>query len=647
MEGAPIAGRVQITIEDAQLCPRFTAGLVEGITIGPSPAWMQRRLIHAGMRPVNNIVDISNYVMLEWGEPTHAFDADRVQEQHLIARLAQPGERLTTLDGKERDLSLLAEPVLLVCDPSGPLALAGVMGGESSEVSDTTTRVLLEAAIWHPPKIRRTAQAFKLPSEASRRFERGVDWELPPHAQHRTLELMRTLAGGTVAQGIVDVYPQPWQSPVLDLPPAEVTRILGIHLEAAAIADLLRPLGFGCAVTAAGTVSITVPSFRQDVTVLADLCEEVARTYGYDKIPTTRMADELPHGDPHPDVALEQQIRDLMVAQGVDEVITYALTSMAAVARLTPTTAQPEHYLRLSNPISPEREYLRRSMLPTLLEALALNLRERERVLLFDIGRVFLPRQHRTAAATAASDTLPGDAARQWLPEESRSLGVAIAGPRTLQSWHTPVSSSATGQPMLDFFDLKGIIETLLERLGLSERVAFVPLTDDERFHPGRAARLLLTTVQQGNSADPGAALGVLGELHPLVCERLEVEAPRAAAAELELETLMALSLQQRVAYRSISRYPATIQDIAVVVAEETPSERVSHTIRHGAGDLLESLTLFDRYSGPQIGAERVSLAYRLVFRAPDRTLSDEAVAKVRTKIIKLLERELGATIRS
>ncbi|NJP04231.1 MAG: phenylalanine--tRNA ligase subunit beta [Chloroflexaceae bacterium] len=636
MTGTPIEGRVQVTIEADDLCPRFTAGLIEGITIQPSPHWMQRRLRYAGMRPVNNMVDISNYVMLEWGQPTHAFDADCVSDQHLIVRLARAGERLTTLDDKERDLQNVSTTPLLVCDLQGPLALAGIMGGASSEVRETTTRVLLEAAIWKPSQVRRSAQEFKLPSEASRRFERGVDYALPWPAQHRALELMRTLGGGTIVQGLVDVYPHRWEPLVLQLPPAEVERIVGVRLSAHEIAQLLQSLGFVCKVQGSGgmgdlstvmggqldvsTVMVEVPSFRQDVTLLADLCEEIARVYGYDRIPETRLMDELPAADRHPERELEQRSRDVLVGCGLSEVITYALTDMAAVARLSPAEAQSSRYLRLSNAVSPEREYMRRSLLPSLVEALATNLKEQQRVGLFEIGRVFLPNDDDT-----------------WLPDELLCLGLALAGTRHPPTWKDQ-SGGASTEAMLDFFDLKGIVETLLKRLMIHEALAWVALNDDERFHPGRSAMLMR------GSGEEQQKVGVVGELHPLVLERFHVDVPRAVVAELQLDTLMALA--QQPIYTAISRYPATVQDLAVVVANDVPAERVVGLIRQGAGALLESVSLFDIYSGPQIGAGKRSLAYRLAFRASDRTLTDEALTKVRNKVIKLLEREIGASIR-
>ncbi|MFN8481019.1 MAG: phenylalanine--tRNA ligase subunit beta [Kouleothrix sp.] len=624
--GPSIAGRAQVTVENPELCPRFTATLIEGVTIGASPLWMQRRLSLAGMRPIYNIVDVSNYVMLELGQPNHTYDADKVAEQHLIVRLSQPGERMTTLDGKQHELYPVPGTniaALLVCDPQAPAGVAGVMGGADSEVSETTTRVLVEAANWEPTIIRKMARGFKLPSEASRRFERGVDIEIAPLAQRRLLQLLQQVAGGTIAQGMIDAYARPWQAPVLDLPPSEIRRILGITLSAEAIAALLRPLGFGCEVVGEpACVRVTVPSFRQDVSMLADLCEEVARMYGYDRIPTTHLADDLPEQSANLALELEEKVRDVLVGAGLDEAITYSLTNMAAVAKVAPTDTNPAPYLKLANPITPEREYLRRSGLPTLLEALANNLRERERVLLFEIGRVYLKRDGAV------------------LPDQPRVLTIAMAGEREQRSWHMPKPE------VMDFFDLKGVVETLIARLNLAEQLRFVPLTDDERFHPGRAARLELRPAGKGKptSDTPGEVLGVLGELHPEVRERLEMGVPRVLAAELALERLIMLA--QPTVYRAISRFPATTQDLAVIVELDVPAEQVAAAIRKYAGAELEALELFDVYTGPQVGEGKRSLAYRLSFRAANRTLSDADINKVRAKIIRGLEYDLKAAIR-
>ena len=626
--GPALDDRVKVTVEDPALCPRFTAALAENVRLGPSPGWMQRRLTACGMRPISNVVDISNYVMLEWGGPNHMFDADKVHEGRLVVRSASPGEKLTTLDGKEHTLT---PDRLLVCDPQSALSLAGVMGGASSEVSEATTRVLVEAAVWEPTTIRRTAQALKLPSEASRRFERGVDIESPPVVQRRLLQLLQDLAGATAYRGVVDVYPQPWQPLVLKLPPSEVTRLLGITLSAPEIVQQLQPLGFepeivGATHGGAGdfalyqaepAVRVHVPSWRRDVSFLADLVEDVARIYDYERIPATQLADVLPNPDERPEIGLEQRVRDVLVGTGLNEAITYTVTSMETVALLDPAAADPACYVRLANPATPEHEFMRQTVLSTLLPALALNMRDHGRSLLFEVGRGYLP--------------VPGE----LLPDEPLRLAIALAGPRESFSWHALQSAP------LDFFDLKGAVETLLARLNISESVEFVPLRDDGRFHPGRAAALV--EVVRGNGAE-GRRLGVLGELHPQVRERLGVSAPRVGAAELELGMLFQLAQQAK--YTSISRFPATVQDLAIVADIDTPSARVAATIRRAAGELLEALTLFDTYQGPQIGEGKRSLAYRLSFRAPDRTLSDDTLAKVRAKIIKALGREVGASIR-
>lgn len=607
--GAAVADRARVTIETPDLCPRFTVTLIEGVRVQPSPLWMQRRLTMAGMRPISNVVDISNYVMLELGQPNHMFDADRVQDQHLLIRRPHSGERLTTLDGKEHQL---APDQLLVCDPSGPLSLAGVMGGATSEVSDTTTRVLVEAAVWEPTIIRRMSTALRARSEASKRFERGVDYDVAPLTQRRLLSLLQQYAGGTPAEGMVDAYPRPWQTIVLDLTPREVRRILGLDLVPAEIAGLLRPLGFGCELTDAA-VRVTVPSFRRDVSLLADLCEEVARMYGYDRIPLTNMADELPEQRANLPQERENKIRDVLVGAGLDEVITYSLTSMESVAKINPVDADAAQYLRLANPLTSEREYLRRSLLPTLLEALVSNVAERDKTALFEIGHVYLRQPE------------------QLLPDEPLQLGIVLAGVRHALAWHTPTSD------VCDFFDLKGIVETILERLNIAAKVRFVPLTDDPRLHPGRSARLVAAN-------DDTQLFGVLGELHPQVRERMGLSLPRVPVAELNLGELLLLAESPR--YRSISRFPAISQDLAVIVDQHLAAARVDATIRKYAGPQLESVLLFDVYTGPQIGAGKRSLAYRLTFRAPDRTLSDNDIAKVRAKIIRGLEFDLKATIR-
>lgn len=609
-EGPSVEGRVKVTIEDAERCPRFTAGLIEGITVKPSPFWMQRRLLLAGMRPISNIVDVSNYVMLELGQPSHAFDADRVVDRHLIVRQAHSGERLVTLDGKLHELD---SDFTVVADPSGALSVAGVMGGASSEVRETTTNVLFEAALWHPGAIRRAAHVLKLPSEASRRFERGVDPQIAPLVQQRSLQLIQEAAGGVVAQGIVDVWPHPWEPRRIELSQAEVRRLLGIELDPAAIADLLGSLGFGCEV-GVDSVLVEAPSYRLDVTIPADLVEEVARIYGYHNIPATRMADELPPQFTDQNLVDERLVKDTIVACDLFEAITYGVTGLETVAAFDGKLPVASDYLQLENPLTPERSVMRRDILPELLAVASTNLRERERVAFFEVGHVF----HQ------------GDA---LLPAEPRRLAIVMAGLREPRSWFAPEP------PVFEFWDLKGVIEALLRRLNLQDSVAWAPL-QDERFHPGRSAQLLVIGV---NGAEP-APIGIAGELHPAARDRLGFAVSRVCAAEIELDTLLAL--KQPIEFRSIPRQPATNQDIAVIVPEAVPTERVRATILENAGPMLERLELFDVYTGAPIPDGQRSLAYRMSFRAQDRTLEDAEISKLREKIARKLQSELGAAIR-
>jgi phenylalanyl-tRNA synthetase beta chain len=534
-------------------------------------------------------------------------------DRHLIVRRARPGETLRTLDNQVRQLS---PEHIVVADASGPESLAGVMGGAETEVTDQTRNVLLEAAIWNPAMIRRMVQAFKLPSEASRRFERGVDPELPLLMQRRALELLRQVAGGIVAQGLVDVYSTRWQPQRIELTSAEVQRLLGIDLNATQVADLLTGLGFECEV-GVDSVLVIVPSYRLDVSMAADLVEEVARMYGYHMLPATRLADELPPQYIDQAQLGERHVKDTLVGCGVQEVITYSLTSLETVATLDGSEPDAESYLALENPIAPERSILRRAILPELVQVLAANLREQSRVVLFEVGRVF--------------HAQPG----QVLPAEPRRLALVMAGQREPTSWHE------VAPPPIDYFDLKGVVETLLERLGIAQQVGFVP-ADDPRFHPGRSAYLVATHSQNGASS---ARLGVLGELHPDVRDRLDLSVSRATAAELDLDALLQLRTPSR--YEVIHRPPAVYQDIAVIAPTTVTAEQAHRVIQAVAGPLLESVHLFDVYTGTPIPEGQRSLAFRMRFRAPDRTLSDADVNKIREKIVRRLQSELGATTRT
>lgn len=614
--GAPIEGQVTVEILDPELGPRYSAALIHDVPMGPSPFWMQQRLLRAGMRPINVVVDVTNYVMLEFGQPLHAFDYEALRPKPgtggppaIIVRRARPGEQMTTLDKEQRTLS---PDRLLICDGEGPVALAGVMGGLESEVTEDTRHILLESAHFDPISIRRTSQELNLSSEASIRFERGVDPEGTVWALRRACELLEELAGATVAQGVVDAYPHPWEPLQLELPVSEVERILGITLSAGEVAGMLDALGFSTTVAGEG-VAVEVPSFRMDVSLPADLIEEVARIYGYDRIPTTLMRTVLPPQRGNPLRELEERTRDVLTGCGLDEVITYSLTNLDSVARLTPGGADVDgsHYLRLANPLTVEREYMRQTLMNHLLETLALNLRHTDRVAIFEIGRVYLPREG------------------QELPDEPHVLGIGLSGYR-----HQPTWQEEEEPGRIDFFDLKGVVEALLERLGI-ENARFEP-SEHATLHPGRQAALWLGEEM----------IGVLGEVHPLVREQFDLPEQRVGLAEFRLAPLLAYA--GGALYEPISRFPEVIQDIAVVVDEDRPAARVAQVIESAGGTLLRDLALFDVYRGQPIPEGKVSLAYRLTFQSMDRVLTEEEVNRLRDEqIVPALERELGATIRA
>lgn len=613
MEGPPVEQQVAIEIENPALCPRYIAVVVQGVAIGPSPFWVQRRLRLAGMRPINNVVDITNYGMLEWGQPLHAFDYDRLVERNggrpptIIVRPARAGERIITLDGVERKLTT---DDLLICDLAGPVAIAGVMGGAETEVTGQTRNVLVESANFNFVAIRRTSRRLKLPSEASARFGRGIHPAQARRGALRAAQLMREWAGGVVAQGLADAYPAPPPPVLLTLAPAEVQRILGLELSAPALADLLSRLDFECRLEE-GLLRVMPPDHRLDVTCVADLLEEVARIWGYDRLPATLMADRLPPQRSNRDLALEERVRDLLVEAGLQEVITYRLTAPDREQALLPPGAPPDEcpYVVLANPISAERTVLRRRLLPSVLEVAAANLRYRERVALFEVGPVYLP------SPTAL------------LPQEPRRLALVLAGSRQERHW------AGSDRAPMDFYDLKGVIETLLSGLHLNG-IEYLP-AEEFAFHPGRTAQLVLH----------GQAVGLLGQLHPQVAEDFGLPALPVLAAELDLEGLLQ-HVPDSYTVAPVSRFPAVRQDIAVVVDDDVPAAEVQRHIQEAGGKLLVRVDLFDVYRGEQVGPGKKSLAFTLAFQAGDHTLTDHDANRLRDKIVRRLSERVGARLR-
>ena len=633
-ELTPTTDFIALEIPDPDLCPRYSAAFIRGVQVRPSPFWMQIRLHRAGMRPINNIVDITNYVMLELGQPLHAFDYHLLRPRPalsdaegpgddrpaIIVRRARPGEQMPTLDGELRTFD---GEMLLITDGGGPVAVAGVMGGLESEVTEATTDVLLEAANFNFLNVRRTSRLLGLTSDASQRFGRRVDPELTVKAAARAAHLMAELGGGTVVPVIGDLYPgrQPQRVVVFD--PAYAARVLGIEIPTDEIVRILTSLEFRVEQVTNLQYRVTPPSHRLDVTRPIDLVEEVGRIWGYDGFPTTLLRDELPPQRANPRLEGAECVRDLLAGCGLDEVITYSLVNIEDEGKLRPqgSASSPllaggiEGGLFVRNPLSAERAYLRQTLLPSLLHTTRENLRFFDRVAIFEIGAVYLPVEG------------PSGLARP-LPDEPLRLGMVMTGPREARSWLAGQDSTSLG-----FYDLKGVVETLLAGLGLDG--TFEP-GDHPAFHPGRCAQV--------NVGDD--LVGVMGELHPLVREAFDLSEQPVCALELDLEHLLAQVGEVRT-MQPISRFPAVVQDVALVVDENLSAEEVRQAILASGGQLLRDARLFDLYRGEQIPAGKKSLAYSLTYQADDRTLTDDEVAQVQERIVQHLAEELGAKLRA
>jgi phenylalanyl-tRNA synthetase beta chain len=589
---------------DPEICLRFTARVFEDVKLGPSPPWLKQRLLAAGQRPISNVVDITNYVMLTTGQPLHAFDLDRVRGDRIVVRKAQDGEKMTTLDGVERTFT---SEMALVCDGEGPSGIAGVMGGQISEVSDTTTRVLMEAATWVGPNIMRTSKALGLRSEASARFEKQLHPEQAIAAQRLAARLMVELTGARLVPGTLDEYPEPREPRVVPLREERIERLLGERIEAGRVDEILGRLGFEW--TGDGW---SVPPWRDsDVQREVDLIEEVARVHGLDKLPTTLPARRAAVGRLTGVQRLRRRLEDLLRDRGLSETVSYSFTSPRALERLR----QSGSPLRLDNPLSEEQSVMRPLLLPGLLDAAAHNVAHgRDELGLFESARTFRP--------AGAVDDAPAESPAGVTPaEESQHLAALLTVGRPA-GWRTP------GQPA-DFYSAKGLLESLLAAAGVDWEAEPAELPF---LHPGRQAAVVAG----------GVTLGFAGELHPEVARAWDLEGP-VAVLELDLD---ALPERGDDVYRDVTSVPAVRQDIAVVVPDDVPAASVEAAVRAGGGELLESLSVFDLYRGEQVGEGRKSLALRLEFRAPDRTLTDEEVAERRAAIEREVER-LGGGLRA
>jgi phenylalanyl-tRNA synthetase beta chain len=599
--GSPVDRLARVIIEDPDLCHRYTATVIENVRIEPSPPWMQARLTAAGMRPINNVVDITNYVMLELGQPIHAFDYDTLAEHTIIVRRARSGEKMTTLDGVDR---VFGPEHLLITDPKGPVAVAGVMGGRATEVTEKTKTILLEVATFDPLSIRRTALALKVPSEASRRFAWGLPAELASIASRRATKLLVEIGGGRAASGIVDAYPVQQTETRIEVRRKRLGQVLGIEVTDDRVEGTLRSLGFGVTVKPPDGWEVRPPYWRRDVRIPDDVAEEVARIVGYELIPIEPLTGSIPPRVPQPRRELRETVRDVLAASGMQEIITYPLTSRQVLERVVPSErlgrAEP---LAVVNPLNVGEECLRTSLRGSVLSTVAANQRlQPEAFSVFETSRVYLP----------------GDE----LPEEVEHLVGAVTG-RRIDRWGRATEAG------VDFFDAKGYLERLFDRLGVS-----VSYEDLEEFGmiPGRTAELRVE----------GTPIGCMGQVHPSTARAFGVDQD-VYLFEVTLDALLPY-VSSVLHYRPVSRFPPVVEDLAVVVAQSVPAAQVRKEIlKH---PLVSSVELFDEYVGDPVPSGRKSLAFSVSYQAFDRTLTEKEVAKARARIVGALQKALGAELR-
>ena len=601
---------ISIEVRDPDLCPRYAARVIRGVKVGESPLWLKAQLAHAGMRPISNVVDVTNYVLWALGQPLHAFDLHTIAGQKIIVRRAKPGETIVTLDGEHRDLT---QDMLVIADAERASVVAGIMGGLDSEITDSTTDILLEGANFSGPSIMRTSGALGLRSEASTRYEKGLDPEMIPLALDMACKLFVELCGGEVSAGTVDVRTQPQPQTTLTLRPDRVAAILGAEVPLAETTGILARLG--CEVARAGVdLAVKVPTFRADLVREIDLIEEVARVYGLDRIPSTLPPRRVGRGGLNRSQTARRKVEDILTGAGLAQVITYSFGDdrWPDVLRLAADDSR-RRMVTVANPLSMDQAFMRTTLLPGLLETARKNASVREeRVHVFEVGKVFLP-------GTAQ------------LPDEPTRVGILVAGRWDEDSWLR--TGAAT-----DYFLGKGLVERI--STGLHAPMVFgrpdAEAGEAEPFlHPGKSAIV---------STAGGEMVGWIGEVHPLVTQAYDLKGT-VVAAELDLGALVDVSIEVLM-FRDLLAFPVAEQDFALVVDAAVPAAAVVASLRAAGGKLLEDIRVFEVYEGAQVAAGKKSLALRLSFRAPDRTLSENEVGDLRRKMLAKVSAELGAELR-
>ena len=597
--------QAKVEIKDTDLCPRYSARVINGLTVGASPYWMRSRLAKADIRPINNLVDITNYILLETGQPLHAFDRDLVAEATIIVRRATQLERMMTLDEVDRQLG---QDMLVIADPKGAVALAGIMGGSTTEINGATTSCLLESAYFEPKGIFKTGFELDLRTEASIRFERGTDPEGTVYAADRAAYLMQELAGGKVAKGVVDVYPKKVKAARIDVTTARARAVIGADIDDKRMVSILKSLDIKTDSAGGGKIRISAPSFRPDLTREIDITEEIARVYGFENVPPTVPDSKGSADGLSPEQVAVRAARDTLAAAGLCECVSYGFVDPADIARLVlPDGDARTETIRLANPGTETQSVMRPTLLTGLLRAARFNASYGATdAQLFEIGRTFR------------------DISRE-LPRETTRAAIVLTGGWEQDAWYRK-------RRPIDFYDIKGVVEVLVKGLGLLK--TSINKTDDHLYHPGQRASL-----KAGDTI-----IGTFGLLHPVIVRNYELTGD-VFAAELDLGKAAAnMAREKRV--EAPSRFPAVTRDVALLVSADTKVEEISSIIKKAGGRLLDDAYPFDLYTGKNIPKEKKSIAYRLTYQAPDRTLTVEEVETVHARVIDALKKNLQAEIR-
>lgn len=606
-EGDEIHHRTSVTLLDPDLCPRYVARLIEGVQVGPSPSWMKNRLEKVGIRSINNIVDVTNYVMMEFGQPLHAFDFDLLEEGRIVVRRAQKGEEFITLDGVKRKLD---EEMLMICDGVKPVAIAGVMGGLNSEIRDKTRTVLLESAYFHPMNNRRTSKKLGLETEASYRFGRGVDYGGCLIVANRAAAMIQDLSGGRIVEGAVDAYPHPLKPPSIRFHIPYVNQILGTEIPAQKIKIYFTNLELDIREEDETTWAVTPPTFRGDLEREIDLVEEVARLHGYDQIPAT-----LPKGPPSAEgmsreFLLEQKAKEVFIRHGYFEVMTYSFTNPASLDRFQlPSEEGRRRYVSILNPLTEDSSVMRTTLLPGLIETARYNLSHKNSDLkIFELKTVYLKQEG------------------ERLPMEKKVLAGIAMGQESELHWATPPRP-------VDFYDVKGCLEDLFEGMQI-QGVQYQKIDRIPFLHPGKTAELYFQ----------GERLGILGEMHPETSAHFNLPS-KVYLFEIDFDLVMKHAKEEKKFY-PLPKFPAVVRDLSLVVDEDLETERVEQMIRSFEQPLIREVTLFDVYQGAPVPRGKKSISYRLRYQANDRTLTDDEVNQHHEMIISRLREILKAELR-